>query len=219
MPLTSSRKPSPLSCHKGSILGFRPVRLAALALAALSPSAFCQTQTPIQAPASPKPAATLLAKAASNAATDPGQLLMSNPSSAGIPSNWQVQASSLSGEVFAPKQLQGRVAVVFYWSTNCAVCRDTLPELRSNLEGWRKKPVAVVQVNVDKQAADWRSYEQIRNVMHKPVPGLFSLRMDAGLSPTKLPLTLVVDAQNRVVRRYEGRIAPEAWNDVADLLP
>ena len=76
-----------------------------------------------------------------------------------------------------------------------------------------------MQVNVDKQAADWRSYEQIRNVMHKPVPGLFSLRMDAGLSPTKLPLTLVVDAQNRVVRRYEGRIAPEAWNDVADLLP
>ncbi|MCV2365361.1 TlpA family protein disulfide reductase [Paucibacter sp. DJ1R-11] len=219
MPLTSSRKPSPLSFRKSSILGFRPVHLATLALAALSPSAFCQTQTPAQAPASPKPAAALHAKASSSAATDPGLVLVNNPSSAGIPSNWQVQASSLNGDTFAPSQLQGRVAVVFYWSTNCAVCRDTLPELRSNLEGWRKKPVAVVQVNVDKQAEDWRSYEQIRNVMHKPVPGLFSLRMDAGLSPTKLPLTLVVDAQNRVVRRYEGRIAPEAWNDVADLLP
>lgn len=197
---------------------------ASLALAGLMPQAFGQTPPPAPASpaATPRPAASLQAKASSTVAStsspDPAQLLMNSPTGAGLPSNWQLQASSLSGEAFAAGQLQGRVAVVVYWSTNCAVCRDTLAELRTSLEGWRKKPVAVVQVNVDKNAEDWRSYEQIRNVMNKPLPGLLSLRLDAGPSPARLPLTLVVDAQNRVVRRYEGRVAPEAWNDVAELL-
>lgn len=234
MPLTSSHKTrlsssSASSCSSApcSPSSARWVLPALIALAGLQPSAFSQTPPPTNTVAPAKPAATLHAKASSTAganvanasANDPAQLLMNSPSGAGLPSNWQLQASKLSGEAFAPSELKGRVAVVFYWSTACAVCRDTLAELRNNLEGWRKKPVSVVQVNVDKQAEDWRSYEQIRNVMHKPPPGLLSLRLDAGPSPARLPLTLVVDAQNRVVRRYEGRVAPEAWNDVADLLP
>ncbi|OYU29540.1 MAG: hypothetical protein CFE41_01195 [Burkholderiales bacterium PBB2] len=241
MPLTSSHTTclplsSAASCSSASsrtalrASPTRPLRArlmlpAWIALASLHPSAFSQTPPPAGAVAPSKPTATLHAKASSTAsaanasANDPAQLLMNSPTGAGLPSNWQLQASKLSGEAFAPSELKGRVAVVFYWSTACAVCRDTLAELRNNLEGWRKKPVSVVQVNVDKQAEDWRSYEQIRNVMHKPPPGLLSLRLDAGPSPARLPLTLVVDAQNRVVRRYEGRVAPEAWNDVADLLP
>jgi len=136
-----------------------------------------------------------------------------------LPAPLQLQASHLSGEAFSMKQIQGRVAVVFFWSTSCAVCRDTLPELRANLDGWRGKPISLLQVNVDKQAEDWQAYERIRSQMHKPVASLLSLYQDASLSPPKLPLTLVVDRQGRVVHRYEGRIAPEAWNDVADLLP
>ena len=37
--------------------------------------------------------------------------------------------------------------------------------------------------------------------------------------PKKLPLTLVLDTQGITRARYEGRIAPEAWDDVAELLP
>jgi glutathione peroxidase-family protein len=32
-------------------------------------------------------------------------------------------------------------------------------------------------------------------------------------------LTLLVNAQGKVVARFEGRLAPEAWDGVADLLP
>jgi hypothetical protein len=39
------------------------------------------------------------------------------------------------------------------------------------------------------------------------------------LVPPKLPLTLLVNAQGKVVARFEGRLAPEAWDGVADLLP
>ena len=39
------------------------------------------------------------------------------------------------------------------------------------------------------------------------------------LVPPKLPLTLLVNAQGKVVARFEGRLAPEAWDGLADLLP
>jgi len=131
-----------------------------------------------------------------------------------------LQAHNLGGERFAsPERLRGKVSIVFFWSTACAVCRDSLPELRANLAGWRDKPFALVTVNVDRNPADWQAYERILGQTQTPPKGLFALRQDAAVSaPAKLPLTLLVNAQGQVVARFEGRLAPEAWDGVADLL-
>jgi len=32
---------------------------------------------------------------------------------------------------------KGKVVLLFFWSTECAVCLDQLPEMRRNLDGWR----------------------------------------------------------------------------------
>ena len=46
-----------------------------------------------------------------------------------------LQATNLAGERFAaPERLRGKVSIVFFWSTTCAVCRDSLPELRATPE-------------------------------------------------------------------------------------
>ena len=100
------------------------------------------------------------------------------------------------------------------------MCRDSLPELRANLAGWRDKPFALVTVNVDRNPADWQAYERILGQTQTPPQGLFTLRQDPAVStPSKLPLTLLVNAQGQVVSRFEGRLAPEAWDGVADLIP
>lgn len=131
-----------------------------------------------------------------------------------------LQAHTLGGERFAPDTLRGKVAIVFFWSTACAVCRDSLPELRANLAGWRDKPFALVTVNVDAKASDWLAYESILSKTKMPPKTLYPLRQDEGRSvPPKLPLTLLVNAQGKVIARYEGRLAPEAWDGVADLMP
>ncbi len=131
-----------------------------------------------------------------------------------------LQAASLSGERFMPQSLRGKVAIVFFWSTDCAVCRNSLPELRANLAGWREKPFALVTVNVDRSSTDWVAYEKILGKTQMPGKNLFSLHQDLSRSaPPKLPLTLLVNAQGMVVARYEGRLAPEAWDGVSDLLP
>lgn len=131
-----------------------------------------------------------------------------------------LKAMTLAGARFDPQQLNGKVAVVFYWSTACSVCRDSLPELRNNQMGWRNKPFALVTVNVDRSSEDWQSYERILASTRQFSPGSMSVRQDSGQSvPSKLPLTLLVDAQGKVVARYEGRLAPEVWDGVADLMP
>lgn len=131
-----------------------------------------------------------------------------------------LHAFGITGEKFTEDRIRGKVAIVFYWSTSCAVCRDSLPELRTNLNGWRDKPFALVTVNVDKNASDWLAYERIQGQTQAPAKGLIPLRLDEGkITPMKLPLTLLVDAKGKVVSRFEGRLAPEAWDGVADLMP
>jgi len=131
-----------------------------------------------------------------------------------------LQAHGTSGERFQPNQIRDRVAIVFFWSTACAVCRDSLPELRANLAGWRNKPFALVTVNVDRTSSDWLAYERILGQTQTPPKGLFAVRQDETRpQPPKLPLTLLVNTQGKVVARFEGRLAPEAWDGVADLMP
>ena len=147
------------------------------------------------------------------------QLLGMNAHAQSVGSALDVQAYAMNGERFAAKQVEGKVAIVFFWSTTCAVCRDSLPELRANLAGWSNKPFALVTVNVDRTPNDWLSYERILAQTKAPTKGLISVRQDDGKPlPAKLPMTLLIDTKGKVVRRYEGRVAPEAWDDVAELL-
>lgn len=131
-----------------------------------------------------------------------------------------LRAVSANNEKFSTDRIRSKVAIVFYWSTSCAVCRDSLPELRTNLNGWRDKPFVLVTVNVDKKAEDWLAYERIQGKTQMPSKGLISVRQEDGqATPPKLPLTLLVDAKGKVIARYEGRLAPEAWDGVAELMP
>lgn len=129
-----------------------------------------------------------------------------------------LEAATATGVPFAPASLKGKVAIVFYWSTNCPVCMDSLPELRANLAGWKQKPFALVTVNMDRNPNDWLTYERIAAQLQSPA-GLVSVRPNATSAlPGKLPVTLLIDAKGNVVSRYEGRMAPEAWDGVAELL-
>jgi peroxiredoxin len=126
-----------------------------------------------------------------------------------------LQATTLDGAPFELGKLKGQVVLIFYWSTQCAVCRSHLAELRANLSGWRGKSFALVTVNVDADKTDWRTYEEIVAQTHAVRP----IAVWSGqASGQKLPLTLVLDSHGRVVARHEGRIAPEAWDAVADML-
>lgn len=131
-----------------------------------------------------------------------------------------LNASDAKGQRFDVAKLRQQVVVVFVWSTGCAVCRDSLPELRANAAGWQAKPFTLLAVNVDARAEDWSRYETLVGQTLMPTKNWQSLRLD-GAAPTgqRLPLTLLVDTRGTIIQRFEGRLAPEVWDGVAELLP
>lgn len=141
-------------------------------------------------------------------------------------SPFQVRGPTLDGGRFDSVAQRGKVLMVFYWSTDCAVCRSKLPELRANAQGWRGKPFELVLVSEDRRRADALAYDEAWRATQKAdlhPPSLWAgepgFADSSKARPRQLPLTIVLDAQGIERARFEGRIPPEAWDAVAELLP
>jgi thiol-disulfide isomerase/thioredoxin len=136
----------------------------------------------------------------------------------------QIEGKTIEGAAFKLSSLKGKVVLVMFWSTGCAVCRDKMPELRSNYEGWAGKPFELVAVNTDTRMQDFLDYERI---ISRTVPlkqrfvqlwtGDGGYKDNVG-KPVQLPAAFLVDKTGKVVERYVGRIPAEAWDRIADLL-
>lgn len=139
-----------------------------------------------------------------------------------------ISGTTLENKAFQLASRKGKVVLVMFWSTDCAVCIDKMPELRDNALGWAGKPFELVLVSVDARMEDVKNYNTIIN---QTVPlnqrlthlwaGDAGYRDNLGLSklPLKqLPVSLLIDKQGKLVERYNGRIPAQVWDTIADLL-
>lgn len=138
---------------------------------------------------------------------------------------FRLSGSTLDAKPYDLGQDQGKVVLVFFWSTGCAVCRDKLPELRRNYAAWRDKGFQLVAVNLDRQLADVQAYERIlsRTVpMDHQFPSLWRAHPahsdDFGALQSLAPTSFLLDRQGRLVREVHGRIPAELWDDIAELV-
>ncbi len=136
-----------------------------------------------------------------------------------------LRGRTLDGQAFNLAWLRSHAVMVVMWRTDCAVCLDKMPELRANAQGWRGKPFDIVLVNLDANRADALAYDSLRRLAAQGAGSIYSLwhgdvEMPASWrGSARLPLTLVLDRAGQVVGGFEGRIPPQAWDQVADLLP
>ena len=72
-----------------------------------------------------------------------------------------IEGKTIDGAPFKLSTLKGKVVLVMFWSTGCAVCRDKMPELRNNYSGWAGKPFELVAVSTDTRVQDLMDYERI----------------------------------------------------------
>lgn len=136
----------------------------------------------------------------------------------------ELEGTDMNGQRLRLAGLRGQVVLVFYWSTGCAVCRDKMRELRANLTGWQHQPFALLGVNMDARQQDFAQYEQL---VRQTVPaaqrftslwaGEPGFRDSMGL-PDHPPSASLIDKQGFLVERYSGRMPPEAWDRIAELL-
>ncbi|MEN9982812.1 MAG: hypothetical protein RI918_781 [Pseudomonadota bacterium] len=144
-----------------------------------------------------------------------------------------VAAPNVSGigmdkKPFQLGSLKGKVVMLMYWSTDCAVCRDKMPELRENVRGWADKPFELVLVSVDKRMKDVDSYNAIINAsvptkqrftqLWAGEPSYKDNLGTAQLPRNQLPVTYLIDKTGKLVERNYGRIPPELWDTIAELL-
>lgn len=136
----------------------------------------------------------------------------------------QLEGKTVAAKPFRLDALRGKVVLVLFWSTDCAVCRDKMPELRANVQGWAGKPFELVSVSTDRKLQDALDYELIVSRL-VPLTQRFSLLWagDAGYrdtfgKPVQLPTTYLLDKTGIVVEKYVGRIPPEAWDKIAEML-
>ena len=122
-------------------------------------------------------------------------------------------------------QFKGKVVLLFFWSTDCAVCLDKLPELRRNLEGWRGKDFVIVAVSQDRSMDDLKAYEQVLDKVAPPNAQMKIVwRRDAahrdnfGELPLKTPTTIVIGRDGKVAKTVRGRVPAELWDDIAELV-
>lgn len=136
----------------------------------------------------------------------------------------QLQGNTSDGRPFALSGQQGRVVLVFYWSTSCAVCRDKMGELRANLIGWRGQPFVLIGVNTDTRQQDFLDYESLVRQTITPERRFDSLWagqpgfVDTLGMPSRVPSACLIDKQGKLVERYSGRIPAQAWDRIAELL-
>jgi thiol-disulfide isomerase/thioredoxin len=140
----------------------------------------------------------------------------------------QLEGKTLANKDFQLSSLKGKVTLVMFWSTNCPVCRDQMPELRENIKGWADKPFELVLVSVDKNMKDVEDYFNYLNQI-VPTKQRFT-QVWAGSANYKdnisakqmalkqLPVSYLIDKNGKVVSVYNGRIPAQAWDEIAELL-
>jgi glutathione peroxidase-family protein len=150
-------------------------------------------------------------------------VLAALPAQAQTPTAAAVQGTTFDGKPFQLSSLKGKVVLVVFWSTECAVCRDKMAELRQNYQIWRTRPFEMVLVSTDRKLQDVEEYEKIisRTVpLKQQFVQLWSGHagyQDSFGKPPQLPVSFLVDKGGNVVERYSGRIPPEAWSRVGVL--
>lgn len=135
-----------------------------------------------------------------------------------------IQGWTLTGAPFDLAALRGKVVLVLFWSTDCAVCRDKMPELRANAQGWAGKPFELVSISFDRREQDALDYEKLVATM-VPASQRFAALWSGNPAykgnaprPAQFPTAWLLDKSGKLVETYTGRIPAEAWDKIADLL-
>lgn len=135
-----------------------------------------------------------------------------------------VSGPTLDGQAFNIQALRGKVVLLMLWSTDCAACRDRMPELRDNYVGWQGKPFEIVAVSMDNKRDDLMMYRQVITSAVKSnqrFPWLWAGEADYKDNfgkPAQLPMSYLIDKNGMIVKSFAGRIPADVWDQIAEMV-
>ena len=117
-----------------------------------------------------------------------------------------VALTTLTGEPRNPAQLRGKVQLVNFWATSCAVCVAEMPEFVRLHERLGARGLEVTAVAMRYDRPDYVVAYQERVGLPFPIALDLDGAAARGFGEVRAtPTTFVIDAQGQVVARYQGR--------------
>jgi peroxiredoxin len=149
----------------------------------------------------PKPGNLILAVVAAAAVTFGGFALWSAK-----PAAPPVTFVSLKGEKITTADLRGRVVLVNFWATDCAVCIKEMPEITATYNKYRTQGFETIAVAMKYDPPNYvLNYAEKSQLPFKvaldPLGELAKAFGDVKLTPT----TFIIDRQGRLVTRILGK--------------
>lgn len=106
------------------------------------------------------------------------------------------------GQVRPLAELLAEATVLNFWATWCGPCRHELPELERLAADHKGRPLRVLAINVDSPRAAVEAFIANTDLL---LPVYFmDARTQSSLGIDKIPFTVLLDGEGRVVRVYPG---------------
>lgn len=118
-----------------------------------------------------------------------------------------ISVADLSGKMFRLADHRGKVVLVNFWATNCAICVQEMPALAQLHSRLAARGLATVAVAMPYDRPDHVLYYARRNPLPFPVALDPMGEVAKAFGPVRgTPTLLVIDRGGTIVRKFEGAI-------------
>jgi thiol-disulfide isomerase/thioredoxin len=122
----------------------------------------------------------------------------------------QLRSNTLSGANFDIASFKGKPSLVMFWTTDCKICKDKMPDLRQLSQSGKAN---VVTIASDRSRTQVNQYFELLQKLQpnaadkitKLWAGDASYKDNLGGAVQRFPLTLLLDSQGKIVERLDGR--------------
>jgi peroxiredoxin len=127
----------------------------------------------------------------------------------------EVTVTTLDGSQLTLSELRGQVAVINFWSPECAPCEDEIPDLQTVWEEYRSKSVAFLGISFPELEAAVQDMIADLGVTY---PNALDLVAPVEYRITGIPETFVIGPQGRVAYVHIGPVTAERLREELDIL-
>jgi cytochrome c biogenesis protein CcmG/thiol:disulfide interchange protein DsbE len=114
----------------------------------------------------------------------------------------EIGLTDLSGKSVTAASLAGKVAVVDFWATWCAPCREELPMLQKLFKKYAAQGLVVVGVSVDKEPDNIKQF-LVKMPLSFPIVHDAAHQVSTRFAPPRMPSSYIVDRKG-IVRFVHG---------------
>lgn len=112
---------------------------------------------------------------------------------------------ALQGDKVSLSDYKGKVVVLEFWATWCPPCRESLPELQVLHNQYQGKDVIIMGVSVDEGKSARKFVTRFASELGITFQTLLSDDLTTRLyGITSIPVTFILDKEQRVVKRFLG---------------